>query len=216
MQTLVDEPQFPNSMSYRALSGICRKYMPGVIINDPVESTDLEGAVDIWVVKQAVYEKHIETYRKLQEIGEEIWLYTCGFPSGKMMNRVVDLPLTVSRLPMWMCVLYDAKGFLHWGYNYHDAAATGDTCYDIVGGKYPSGNDMVIYPGEGRPDYAVRGHSQRTGAYDAELFLLLAKRPDGKEKVIELITKVCRSFEDYDPSARLFDEVRHKLLEILG
>ena len=41
MQCLVDEPNFPNSGHYRILSGICRKCMPGVIINDPVESTEL-------------------------------------------------------------------------------------------------------------------------------------------------------------------------------
>ncbi len=63
MQCLVDEPQFPNSLAYRALSGICRKCIPGVVINDPVESSDLAGAVDIWVVKQAVFEKYIEDYK---------------------------------------------------------------------------------------------------------------------------------------------------------
>ena len=92
MQCLVDEPQFPNSEHYRILSGICRKFMPGVKINDPVESTDLEGAVDIWVVKQSVYEKHISKYQALQSLGEEIWIYTCGFPAGYVMNRVMDLP----------------------------------------------------------------------------------------------------------------------------
>ena len=101
MQCLVDEPQFPNSLSYRALSGIARSRMPGVKIHDPVETTEIGGAIDVWAVKQAVYEKYIDTYRALQDIGEEIWLYTCGFPAGKTMNRILDLPLTVSRLPMY-------------------------------------------------------------------------------------------------------------------
>ena len=127
-QCLVDEPQFPNSEHYRILSGICRKFLPGVAINDPVESTDLEGALEVWVAKQATYEQYIEKFRRLQEMGEEIWLYTCGFPGGYMMNRIIDLPLTVSRLPMWMCWLYAAKGFLHWGYNVHNAALEKDTC----------------------------------------------------------------------------------------
>ena len=42
--------------------------------------------------------------------------HTCGFPAGATINRAVDLPLTVSRLPMWMC----DKGFLHWGYLLHN------------------------------------------------------------------------------------------------
>ena len=99
MQCLVDEPKFQNSLAYRALSGICRQNMPGVKINDPVETTDIAGACDVWVVKQAVYEKHLADFRKLQDMGEEMWIYTCGFPAGATMNRVLDLPLSVSRMP---------------------------------------------------------------------------------------------------------------------
>ncbi len=112
-QCLVDEPQFPNSEHYRILCAICRKFLPGTVIHDPVESTELMGGTDIWCIKQAVYEKYIDDYRKLQEIGEPIWLYTCGYPAGYTMNRAMDLPLTASRLPFWMCVLYGAAGFLH-------------------------------------------------------------------------------------------------------
>ena len=36
------------------------KMHAGRIINDPVESTELGGAVDIWVVKQTLYEKYMK------------------------------------------------------------------------------------------------------------------------------------------------------------
>lgn len=214
MQCLVDEPQFPNSPAYRALSGICRQNMPGVTINDPVETTDIAGAVDVWVVKQAVFEKHIENFRKLQNCGEEMWIYTCGFPAGAVMNRVVDLPLTVSRLPMWMCYKYNCPGFLHWGYHWHDEGL--DELCTTVGENlhYPAGNAHVIYTGDGRPWYSVRGHSQRNGACDWELFNILGKRD--RKKALELIEKCCRTFADYDSSAELFDQTRRELLEILG
>ena len=218
MQCMVDEPQFPNSLSYRALAGICRQMMPGVKINDPVETCDIAGACDVWAVKQAVYEKHYENFRKLQDMGEEMWLYTCGFPAGKTMNRVMDLPLTVSRLPMWLCYKYDCPGFLHWGY--HAYNPVGDIVDGKVdgttpsGGNYPAGNAYIVYLGDGRPWYGVRAHSQRTGAQDYELFNILGQRD--KAKAVELIEKVCRTFDDYDGSAKLFDEVRHELLEILG
>lgn len=219
MQCLVDEPQFPNSLSYRALSGICRSQMPGVKINDPVETTDIGGALDVWVVKQAVYEKYLETYQALQAMGEEMWLYTCGFPAGKMMNRIADLPLTVSRLPMWLCYHYHCPGFLHWGYNAHNDDLEKEMCYRVGNNsKYPPGNSYVIYPAlDGNPQvwYSVRGHSQRLGAYDYELFRLLEEKYS-YEQADTLILKVCRSFEDYDPSAALFDEVRHEMLEMLG
>jgi hypothetical protein len=168
-QCLVDEPQFPNSEHYRILSGICRKFLPGIPINDPVESTDLEGSLEVWVVKQAIYEKYIEKYRKLQALWEEMWIYTCGFPGGYVMNRVMDLPLLVCRLPMWMCAKYDAKGFLHWGYNVFNEDVFGKTCYRVDKSvAYPAGNAHVVYPGEGKPWDSVRSHLQRAGAEDFE------------------------------------------------
>lgn len=221
MQCLVDEPQFPNSLSYRALSGIARSRMPGVKIHDPVETTEIGGAIDVWAVKQAVYEKYIDTYRALQDIGEEIWLYTCGFPAGKTMNRILDLPLTVSRLPMWLCYLYDAKGFLHWGYHLHNPEGARETCYSIGNGlAYPPGNSFCVYngydfdPEDKRPYYAVRGHLQRLGAYDYELFYLLGQRD--RAQACEIIRSVCTSFDDYDPTAETLDNARIQLLKALG
>ena len=214
MQCLVDEPQFPNSLAYRALSGICRQNMPGVKINDPVETTDIAGACDVWVVKQAVYEKYLADFRRLQDMGEEMWLYTCGFPAGVTMNRVLDLPLSVSRLPMWMCFKYGCPGFLHWGYHaYTPSEGIQDVCTEAGNGrKYPAGNAHVVYIGDDGPWYSVRGHLQRAGAEDYELFSLL----DDREAAVRIIEKVCRTFDDYDGSADAFDAARHELLEALG
>ena len=221
MQCLVDEPQFPNSQSYRALSCIARSRMPGVKIHDPVETTEIGGAIDVWAVKQAVYEKYIDTYRALQEMGEEIWLYTCGFPAGSMMNRILDLPLNASRLPMWLCSKYGAKGFLHWGYHLHNPEGPGETCYRIEDGRaYPPGNSFCVYngydfdPEDRRPYYAVRGHAQRLGAYDCELLTQLRARDAAQTDA--LIERVCRGFDDYDPSAQALDAARIALLEALG
>ncbi|MBE6551784.1 MAG: DUF4091 domain-containing protein [Ruminococcaceae bacterium] len=216
MQCLVDEPQFPNSLAYRALSGICRKNMPGVIINDPVETTDIAGAVDVWVVKQAVFEKHLENFQKLQSFGEEMWIYTCGFPAGSMMNRIVDLPLSASRLPMWMCCKYGCPGFLHWGYNAHKGESErADVCSAVSATThYPPGNAHVVYTGDGRPWYSVRGHLQRAGSYDAELLIRLGKKDHAK--ALELIEKCCRTFDDYEFSPEVIDKTRVEILEILG
>ncbi|MBE6589127.1 MAG: DUF4091 domain-containing protein [Ruminococcaceae bacterium] len=215
-QCIEDEPQFANSMEYRAICGICRRMMPGVRIHDPVESTELGGAVDVWVVKQAVYEKYIEEYRALQEMGEEMWIYTCGFPAGKMMNHVLDLPITATRLPIWMCFRYGATGFLHWGYHLHNPEGAGETCYDVGrdGLRYPAGNSFVVYPAERGPMDSLRSHAQRSGAYDYELLTLLAERD--RDAAMRLVERVCRTFDDYAPDAETFDATRRELLELLG
>lgn len=215
MQCMVDEPQFPNSMSYRALGAICRKWMPGVTIHDPVESTDLEGALDIWCVKQVVYEQHLARFQRLQELGEILWVYTCGFPAGRTMNRVLDLPLLAGRLPMWLCLKYGFKGFLHWGYNAHTGEPFRMTCFDAGSGrKLPPGNGFVVYPGDGRPWYSLRAHLQRAGAEDFELLTQLAAKD--RDAALALVSRVCESFEVYDPDPANFARTRRDLLGALG
>ena len=214
MQCMVDEPQIPNGAAYRTIAAVCRQMMPGVVINDPIEAVDLGGALDIWAVKQAFYEKYLAEYQKYQELGEEFWVYTCGFPSGKTMNRILDLPLTASRLPMWLCCKYNFAGFLHWGYHYHTAGLEKDTCLpNAKCGWMPPGNGFVVYPGNGKPEYGVRGHLQRTGAQDYELLIQLKeKSPD---KAAGLINQVCRTFDDYEFSGKCLDETRYQLLALL-
>lgn len=215
MQCMVDEPQIPNGAAYRALAGICRQNMPGVTINDPIEAVDIAGALDVWVVKQAFYEKHIAEYRQLQDLGEEFWVYTCGFPSGKTMNRILDLPLNASRLPMWMCCKYGFTGFLHWGYHCHTSNPTEDTCLPNRNcGFMPAGNGFVVYPGNGRPEYGVRGHLQRAGAVDYELLYMLHEQ--APDKALSLVETMCRSFDDYEFSGTALDKAHETLLELLG
>ena len=214
-QCLVDEPQDFSAKQYRALSAICRKLLPGVIINDPVETVDVQGALDIWVVKQAIYDKKIEEFRALQEMGENMWIYTCGYPAGKVMNRVIDLPLLASRLLMWMCYGYNANGFLHFGYCLHNKNAFEDVNFHVDEQiTFPAGNGHAVYAGPSGPWYSVRGHAQRTGAQDFELLNILGAH--GKtEKAKELVCKLCRNFSDYETDAAVFAKVRKELLEIL-
>jgi hypothetical protein len=215
-QCVVDEPQDYSAKDYRALCAIVRKELPGVVINDPVETVDVQGALDIWVVKQSIYDKKIEQFKKLQELGEEMWIYTCGFPAGKTMNRVIDLPLTASRLLMWMCYGYNAKGFLHFGYCLHnDDTYNNVNFYVREDNIFPPGNGHIVYPGSKGPWYSVRGHAQRTGAQDFELLNILGNRGQ-KAKAKELVNKLCRNFNDYETDASVFENVRKELLEELG
>jgi len=216
-QCMVDEPQIPNSQAYRAMSAICRRMMPGVIINDPVETQYVGGAVDIWALKQSKYEEYMEEYRKLQAMGEEMWVYTCGYPAGKTMNRALDLPLTASRLPLWMCIKYNFAGFLHWGYVFHTEEYEKNTVIPVKKSDHwgmPPGNGFIVYPGNGKPEYSVRGHLQRAGAQDYELLKQLEDKDPALAQT--LIEKLCRSFDDYTTSGALVDQVRRELLEQLG
>ena len=131
------------------------------------------------------------------------------------MNRVIDLSLMASRLPMWMCYKYNAPGFLHWGYNALNDEPFENTCFYRGNPEklLPPGNSNIVYPGNDKPWYSIRGHLQRAGAEDYELLYQLGLRD--RNKADEIIARVCTTFDEYNPSAENFNEVRRTLLETL-
>ena len=115
IQPLFDEPQFQNADNYRIFVGMVRSICPELIIHDPVEVDNIPGTADIWCVKNAIYEKYIDSFQRQQAERQRMTWYACGSPAEYMMNRTIDLPVIVSRLCFWICHRYNFEGFLHWG-----------------------------------------------------------------------------------------------------
>jgi hypothetical protein len=206
IQPLVDEPQVNNERPYRILAAMYRRFMPGIPIHDPLETTDVGGAPDLWCVKQSVYEKYIDIYREYQAMGEKMTFYTCGYPAGDHMNRVLDLPLSVGRLSFWMCFRYNFYGFLHWGY--HAGANRSNTYY-----TGPAGNQNIVYPSGDDVADTVRSNNQRAGAEDWELFSILRRHDAALADA--LIERGCRTFTDYERDGNVVDAIHTELLEAL-
>lgn len=209
-QSLADEPQVHNAGTYRILAAIFRKFLPGVPIIEAVETTDLGGGIDIWVPKQDTYEKFREDFDLYKAAGETMWFYTCAFPAGKIMNRSMDLPLTVSRLVLWMGAYYRLSGFLHWGYNFYIGEDLWNSaCCPHKGALLPAGDAHIVYPGENCPYESMRYEAQRSGAEEYELLMELAEK--APELADALIQKVCTSFRDYTRSGQEVINVRKEL-----
>lgn len=218
MQGLVDEPQVASSVTYRALCGLSRKYLPYTKIIDPVETPDIHATCDIQVIKQGCYDSDIEAYEKLRLTSDELWVYTCGYPANRWQNRVLDLPLSATRLPIWQSVAYDMTGFLHWGYNSYAVTMDPmrDTCHPCTyHGEptfLPAGNHAVMYC-EGMNIYdSVRSHLQRISAAEGELLLRLCKKD--KKICKDLIATVTHNFYDYENDADALESAHDKLLVI--
>ena len=214
-QALADEPQTHNDKTYRVLASMFRKFLPNVPIIDAVETVNLGGGIDIWVPKQDTYEKWKKEYETLQAAGEEMWFYTCAFPAGPAMNRSMDLPLTVSRVVLWMGALYRLSGFLHWGFNYYIGEDIWHSaCCPHKGALLPAGDAHIVYPGDnGGPWRSMRFEAQRGGAEDYELLVqAIALAPDQTDA---LIRSVCTTFRDYVRSGEEVSAARQKLLELL-
>ena len=213
-QSLADEPQTCNDGTYRILAGIFRKFLPRIPVVEAVETTNLGGAIDIWVPKQDTYEKWKDEYEALKAAGEEMWFYTCAFPAGPIMNRSMDLPLTVSRLILWMAALYRLKGFLHWGFNYYIGSDIWHSaCCPHKGELLPAGDAHIVYPGQKGPLKSMRFEAQRAGAEDYELLVQALRL--SPEKTDSLIQSVCRDFRTYTRKGQDLLAARNKLLTLI-
>lgn len=213
-QALADEPQTHNDRTYRILAAMCRKFLPNIPILDAVETTNLGGGIDIWVPKQDTYEKWRDEYAALQAAGEQMWFYTCAFPAGPAMNRSMDLPLSVSRLVLWMGAYYRLSGFLHWGFNYYIGNDIWHSaCCPHKGALLPAGDAHIVYPGESGPLYSMRFEAQRAGAEDYELLVqALAAAPGETEALIRL---VCKNFRSYTRDGAAVVAAKNALIRLL-
>jgi hypothetical protein len=215
VQHVGDEPTAHSMGDYRIIAGIVRKFMPGTPIIDAVELSELAGAVDIWVPKDDYYEKHREEFEFFRRHGDTIWCYTCCFPGGHYMNRLLDMPLLRTRYLQWGCFKYDIPGFLHWGLNHyrHDQDPFECNCPDHGGGNnLPPGDTHNVYPGEGAPWGSVRLEAQAAGIEDYELFQMVKEfDPDQAQRILE---SCFRGFKDADENAQHFAAAHRRLLEI--
>jgi hypothetical protein len=94
--------------------------------------------------------------------GLPAWVYFCCGPRGRYLNRLLDTPLVKVRMSGWLFYRNQARGFLHWGYNYWYKRQTTDLIDPYVvsdGLSWPdwaSGDPFQVYPGPDGPVDSLR------------------------------------------------------------
>ena len=189
-QHVADEASSNNVVNYRITCGIVRKYMPGIRLLDAVELPDMAGALDAYCPKNYKYEEFHAEYEALRtRPSDEIWCYTCCFPGGIWLNRMLDHELLRPVYLGWGCHLFNLDGYLHWGYNQFSPKSDPLKASLGLGGakiytSLPSGDLNIVYAGTGGPWLSIRLEAMRQGIEDLELLRLLrAKSPDRKSVV---------------------------------
>ena len=214
-----DEPQKYCTKDYRVLSGQIRKWMPGVKIIEAVETPELDGAVDIWVPKSDRYLTYKEEFdRKMARGEDEFWYYTCMFPGGHYLNRLLDQELLRTRYLHWANYVYGFTGYLHWGLNIYkllngNGVFTGacDRPDGVRMQLLPAGDTHIVYPLGKQVLRSVRLEMMRAGCEDYELIKLLEQKD--KKKADEIVGKCVRSFTDYEKDVDIFEATHRELLE---
>jgi hypothetical protein len=211
-QHLADEPIAINLDSYNKLSAALKRYAPRirtVEANMCHEVTDL----DIWVPQLGDWHESHEFYRSRVAAGDELWFYTCLAPTGTYANRFIDYHLVKTRLLHWLNFLYEATGFLHWGYNYWCGEPFAVDVEPVHSHRMclPPGDNCIVYPGEGGPVDSLRFEAMRDGIEDYELLRKLAEVDPDRARAIARM--VIRDYDDYDLSPATFRQARRALLE---
>lgn len=216
LQHLADEPTDTNAASYKLLAELVRQHLPDVKIFEATMSLALVGAVDAWCPQVQEYQQHRDFFEGRKQAGDAVWVYTCLFPGGPWLNRLLDQERLRPVYLGWALAKYDLAGFLHWGLN-HYSAGVDPLAQSVVPWSegprsfLPAGDSHVVYPGPDGPWSGQRFEAQRIGMEDAELLRLLKAR--APEKAAAIIARVFRTFDDYDKATTAYRAAKHELLE---
>jgi hypothetical protein len=215
VQHVADEPIDSNADSYTTAAQLLRRYAPKLKIMDACQSQKVTGMVDVWIPQLDHFAKGYDFFKKRQTAGDDVWFYTCMYPSGEYANRFLELPLIKTRLLHWINFRYGATGYLHWGYNYWPPHVWQDTA-DYRMARLPGGDANIVYPD---PDSfavfdSIRYEAMRDGIEDHELLSQLAeKNPAAADS---LARRVIIDFTNYDTDVPRFRQTRKELLEALS
>jgi Domain of unknown function (DUF4091) len=113
------------------------------------------------------------------------WVYYCCSPHGPWLNRFMDTPLSKIRMSGWLFYRLQAKGFLHWGFNYWhkmEREELVDPFNDASGALYPGipyGDPFMIYPGaDGKPIDSLRWEVFAESLQDYAILQTAGIKPD--------------------------------------
>ncbi len=209
-QHIGDEPSEGTVDSYVAIARFVKNLAPEMKIMEAVHSHNLEGIVDVWIPQLDYFDQNYDFYRSRQDMGDEMWFYTCMAPRGNYANRFLELPLVQMRILHWINFKYGATGYLHWGFNQDWKETVSNIATD---GYVPGGDTFIVYPAYNRVYSSIRLEAMRDGIADYELLKLLAgKDPDA---AAEIAGAVVMDFDNYNSDIDNFRKIRSQLLKEL-
>jgi len=153
-----DEPHGDEHLAnYRAARGMLRELAPWMKVMDALSQIQFarEGLTDIPI---PITDQAPAFVRE----GFPAWTYFCCGPRGRYANRLLDTPLTKVRMLGWLFYKNQARGFLHWGYNYWYKSQARELInpYQVTDAKWwpgwCSGDPFVVYPGDDAPVDSLR------------------------------------------------------------
>ena len=216
IQHVSDEPSSHNVADYRLLCGMVRRHMPGLPLMDAMDLDPgtAAGSVDLWCPKNTGYQQNRAAFDAARAQGDRVWVYTCCYPGGPWLNRLLDMELLRPCLMGWAAARFHLDGYLHWGLNHYRGNQDPFQASVFVQGDgwvLPAGDTHIVYPGPDGPWSSVRFEAQREGFEDYEMVQLLRRRAPARAE--SLVGGVIQGFDAYTKQVSVLREARRRLLE---
>lgn len=225
IQSLMDEPIDCIADTFKVVTDVGKKSMPGIKLMDAnIATTSIAGDMHIWCPTVDEYERHKDFYDAQIAKGDELFVYTCLTPAGNYCNRLLDQERLRPVYIAWAPILYpNVTGFLHWGgMNIHgmdpyylSAPLTDITDYTSTRtGSLPAGDPAIMFPGFYEAYSSTRLEAHRIGFED--LVLLESLKKQNPEKAEALVKTVFRKYDDYEKCVCVYRATRRRLLEAVS
>lgn len=203
-----DEPHAEHIENYRAARTMLRKLAPWMKVADALSDIQfgLQGLTDMPIPV-------ISSAKAYREAGIPAMTYFCCGPRGRWLNRLMDTPLAKIRMSGWLFYRLEAKGFLHWGYNYWYKSQTQqliDPFTEQSGAAWPGwayGDTFVVYPGADGPLDSIRWEIFAESLRDYALLEAAGVSPD------DPLLGDIKDYDDFPKTEEWIRETRTRILE---
>lgn len=208
-----DEPILAHQDSYRKASEILKLHLGSFTFLDALSDFEFykNGLVDLPIPAN----DHIDPF--IEQQVEPLWTYYCCAQSREVSNRFFSMPSYRNRVIGAQLYKFNAKGFLHWGFNfwYSQYSAKQIDPFQVTDADcgFPSGDAFVVYPGSDGPLDSLRWEVFYEGLQDMRALQLL-EQLIGREKALEVLEQDLAepiTFKQYPRSIDWLLQVRHRI-----
>ncbi len=184
-----DEPELKHLESYGSASKIIHKYTGGFKVIDAMREPIFykKGLVDI-PIPHVVHDAQFAEFNLKPH-----WVYYCGSDKN-CMGRAFSMHSSRNRISGTQFYACKADGFLHWGFNFYNAARSvrkiDPFAVTDAGMKFVSGDSFLVYPAPKFEVYSsIRLEVFRQGIDDMRA-LQLCESLYGRETVESILAEV--------------------------
>lgn len=205
---------------YDILKDTCAIWCPKMYAFTPESYRGVDGAkVFLTPEATAKYGTYQEIVTKQVETTDtESWWYYAGMPFEPYTTYHADSLGIGPRVSGWHTYMYDVTGLLYYAVDDYQSRHPLNNLKYFNGVWAAWGNGVLVYPGArygvDGPIGSIRIEFIRDGIED-DMYLKMAERAVGREKVDEIVAKVTKDILDYTTDGNVLLAARAELAELI-